>query len=1222
MSVEIYSSGTLVSSGQTINNAKIENPSSMYVYDGGIANSAIVTSHGRMYIEEGGIANSAIVTYGAMYIEDGGIAYDTVVQSGGTANVATGGKIKNTVVSASADSNGMIMGSAVVNVSGIAENTVLQGVLVSNMGGMSGTAVMNIGSGGKAVDTTVNSRGAFYVSGSAENTTVNSGGYFYVSGNIKNTTVNSGGNIHFGALTMPDSNIVVDDLYLKKGGLLNGKFSFGEDRYFDSIEFVKSENGTGWFLNDNLLLIDAGGPTSNVGLHVFRGTVDNITVTGGNNTYGTHMSTEGFIISAGAVANNTVNVYGTMDVYGTANDTVVYGRAVSGVMAGMLSTYYGVVNVYDGGIINDTLVEEYGKVVVSSGGTVNNISVMSGGDVSFSDGAILRGVNNIAGSINNNTMGMGMLNAVDAEGAVINFALNELSAAHAATNDTAGTTVPGIPAAIICDSLNKFTGAEFTITVNANQAKGYYNLSSFTGGDSSSFLYDGEMTITVGDYSEALSVGDSLIYDGIEYTLQYAGSLATKLQLMVNYEGSEGFYMPTSGSSIASASYLSDCTVLNHKLSCSVSSGSNLYLEGSATIYDARDIKVYNGGMLRINGSSIYTPGIISYFEGHGSNIDVYSGGELEVAWSASVTDVVIHSGGTMALVRFDDESSQYASNVKIEHGGKMFIQGDGEVTDVEIAGYAKVKEDGTLRDSIVENGGLTYVMDDGYAENITVNAEGNFYVAMGGYAENITINGGNVHIATGGMISDVNIDSGNLFLYGGAVIDGTINLNGTVVLDDIAYNNGVINIMISKESVSTPMINDMSRLDGGELNVSVENAGVGEYIIAGNAGNFNSSISVTGVNGENVGDLSVGDSVTVNSVDYSLVKELDRLIVKANAVPVVITVDENLPKDYYDLASLPGGEGIDFTYVDTVTVKVGDYSAELSVGESFVRNGIEYTLQSPGTGSMRLMVNYEGSEGFYMPTGGIYAPVSSLSDCTVLNHTLPSFIVVSGSNLYLEGSAIIYDARDIKVYNGGILRINSGYYSNGAIASYFDGYGSNIDVYSGGKLNVAYSVSVTDVVIHSGGTMALTDYEGIASNVKIEHGGKMFIEHDGGEVTDAEIAGYATVESDGVLKDSTVENGGTTFVLARGYAENITVNADGNFYVAMGGYAENITINGGNVHIATGGMISDVNIDSGNLFLYGGAVIDGTINLNGTVVLDDIAYNNGVINIMISKES
>ena len=293
---------------------------------------------------------------------------------------------------------------------------------------------------------------------------------------------------------------------------------------------------------------------------------------------------------------------------------------------------------------------------------------------------------------------------------------------------------------------------------------------------------------------------------------------------------------------------------------------------------------VYSGGALQTG------PGFIA------SHTEVKSGGSMMIIYAGEAYETIVSSGGRIIISGYGGTyGNSLAANVDLKKGGKMEVGDAAVVTESVLAGTARIESGGRISDSTIAAGGIVYALIDVRMENITVNTSGNLYVDLGAEVDNITLNGGNVHVGMGGRISDVEIDSGKLYLYGGAILDGVINVNGTMVLDDMTMNYGTVNLNLESASSASPMIENMKFLSGGNYTIDVDNADNGSYIIGSNAGEFNSSFTITS-NGDEIGSISVGETLNVGDCSYTIVKEDERIIVKSavTLVPEIVSFSVN----------------------------------------------------------------------------------------------------------------------------------------------------------------------------------------------------------------------------------------------------------------------------------------------------------------------------------------
>ena len=298
-----------------------------------------------------------------------------------------------------------------------------------------------------------------------------------------------------------------------------------------------------------------------------------------------------------------------------------------------------------------------------------------------------------------------------------------------------------------------------------------------------------------------------------------------------------------------------------------------------------------------ISGASLIVDGQVSRTNiGESGRLDLFSsavarettvssGGVLHIVYGGSAFDTTFLSGGSAHF------EGAFLSNTQITSGAKIHMEDvilekavveetasliltSGHLKGGEISGALTVESYSSLKDTVIGEQGVAYILAMAEAENITVDTLGNLFVGMAGSVTGLTLKEGMVHVATGGRLADISIEgTGKLFLYGGALLDGEINVNGTVILDDLAVNNGNINFVLS-ESTSGPLVSHLDRLSGGTFSVSVREVPVGEYLLAESAENFTGSVEVRDNSGETAGFLQTGDFITLDDVLYFLRNE------------------------------------------------------------------------------------------------------------------------------------------------------------------------------------------------------------------------------------------------------------------------------------------------------------------------------------------------------------
>lgn len=206
----------------------------------------------------------------------------------------------------------------------------------------------------------------------------------------------------------------------------------------------------------------------------------------------------------GGIVNQIYTVGGTLYVKdgGTANDTTVYlGSAVvsdGGVANGAEVFNNGNLQITNGGVVNNVEIDKAGYSTINNGGIMNNSIIGEYGNLMILDGGIHKGIMQISASAK-----------VTAEaGSEINFTIDgRTSADDYMINDI--SLIGGAPS--------------FSVTVGADQAPGVYKLAQ----SSAAFTSD----ITIGNGS--IGVGESLSYNGVQYTLSQDGNYSLSLSAVV-----------------------------------------------------------------------------------------------------------------------------------------------------------------------------------------------------------------------------------------------------------------------------------------------------------------------------------------------------------------------------------------------------------------------------------------------------------------------------------------------------------------------------------------------------------------------------------------------------------------------------------------------------------------------------------------------------------------
>ena len=216
-----------------------------------------------------------------------------------------------------------------------------------------------------------------------------------------------------------------------------------------------------------------------------------------------------------------------------------------------------------------------------------------------------------------------------------------------------------------------------------------------------------------------------------------------------------------------------------------------------------------------------------------------------------------VSAEGTLNLYSFD--YSVYEMGVSI-------CQTDAGIAEDTVVngGRMYLSENTMAKNTRLEAGGRMFMTGNSIAEGVTISGNSALFLSNGAEAKDVTVNGGMAHIGTGASAVNVTITSGSLYLYGGAILDGTINVSGTLVLEDVTMNYGAVEFQLASDAASQGiMIDNLSLLKGGSVILSADSTQeFGTYRFAGNAGAYTDSIALS-VGGVEHGELSLnGDDL------------------------------------------------------------------------------------------------------------------------------------------------------------------------------------------------------------------------------------------------------------------------------------------------------------------------------------------------------------------------
>ncbi len=308
-----------------------------------------------------------------------------------------------------------------------------------------------------------------------------------------------------------------------------------------------------------------------------------------------------------------------------------------------------------------------------------------------------------------------------------------------------------------------------------------------------------------------------------------------------------------------------------------VENGGLYLLSSGASTHDTR---ISGGGLARI-GKDVMATGVT-----------VLDGGVLHVNPAGYARAPVVSSGGTFYV-----SSAGIVDKARIY--GSAFISSGGRINSSTVysGGHIYVSS-GATASKIVENGGYVAVKDGANvtfapnsfsglvlsdasatvhsgttANSATVNAGGRLEVFSGGTVNGVTVNSGGAAEVSSGVISGAVVHAdGSLLIYDGTRITGRMVFESGAVV--IPFVGSIMDFDLTQtEAGDVALVNDLSILMGTpSYTLTVADAQAeGMYILADGAAKFNSTITVQNTLAETLGTLTVGETLDVDGLDYTL---------------------------------------------------------------------------------------------------------------------------------------------------------------------------------------------------------------------------------------------------------------------------------------------------------------------------------------------------------------
>ncbi|MBQ9789700.1 MAG: AIDA repeat-containing protein, partial [Lentisphaeria bacterium] len=704
MSVEIHSSGALVSSGDVITSAVLAEGGndSMWVLNGGTANSTTVNS-GGMYVLSGGTANNTTMnTGGDLDVYSGGTANNTTVNSGGWMYVDDGGtalQIK--------ENGGYVYVEEGANVTFL-ENTFSNLVL---------NTFATVHSGTTAINTTVNSWGSMYVSS---------------GGTASNITASSGAYLGF---------VVAPDTYIQ--GTSNG-----------SAFEIKDSKVDNYTIDRGYLHVESGGTANNT-------TVNSsgwMSVSSGGTANSTTVNNWGSMyVSSGGTANNTTVYYGDLyvDDGGTVNNTTVndvgYMYVSSGGTANNTTVnIYGSMYVSSGGTANNITVNRGGDLYVSSGGVASNTTIKQGGTINgftLQEDNFYESVVHISNAIVNS-----YCNAYLYSGQIANnTTVNNWSYLYVDDGGTASNTTIKQGGTINGFTLQEDNFYESGVHISNAivSSDSYANLYSGQTANSTTVNSGGAIYVSSGGIATQIKENGGYVYVADGANVTFLENNFSNLVLNTSATVHSGTTANNTTLNGGGAMYVFGGTAN----STTVKNGGGLYVSNGG---NANIVTVSNMGNLYVSSGGVASSVVVT----GGGFLNIHPGGKIKDVTLQGDEDNLVTMGvfeGNVisAVIRYGsmDLHGGSAQNVDVVKGGEVNVNySDLTSATISQGGLVTVRETGVVNSVNIINDGYLYVSSGGTATNTTINSRGSMYVSNGGIANKTTVNrGGYLYVNNGG---------------------------------------------------------------------------------------------------------------------------------------------------------------------------------------------------------------------------------------------------------------------------------------------------------------------------------------------------------------------------------------------------------------------------------------------------------------------------------------
>ncbi len=569
------------------------------------------------------------------------------------------------------------------------------------------------------------------------------------------------------------------------------------------------------------------------------------------------------VVSAGETSTGLVVSYGTaisaVEVYGTTSQTKVYDGGET---------------IFNGGVANDTTINEWGCQIIYNGGVANDTTINEGGSQYISNGGVARDTIVNSGGSQNITNGGSAINTVQEVGGNVGVTVGTGSNWD---GDHAATYVTGTNASGQAFSLQNGVASNFILYSGVLQevSSGGVARDTIVNTGAHQYIYNGGSAINTvqeigGNVDVCVNGGDTSTYvtgtnaSGQAFSLQngvasnfivysggsqyiYNGGVAN--DTTINEWGSQY---------IANGGVASD-TIVN-------SGGRQSISNGGRAINTVQEV----GGNVNVNvsgGVSTYVTGTnasgqaFSLQNGVASNFILYSGGSQYIYNGGVANDTIVNSGGYQSI-----SNGGVANDTIVNSGGRQNISNGGSaintvqevggnvgvtvgtgsdwsgnlaatyVTGTNASGQAFSLQSSVASNFIIYSGGWQIISKGGVASDTIVNSGGSQYISNGGVASDTIVNsGGDQYIGNGGSsINTVQEVGGNVNVMVGTGSDWSGNLAATYVTGTNAsgqafsLQNGVASNFILYSSGYQGIFN------GGVASDTIVNSGGSQYVSEG----------------------------------------------------------------------------------------------------------------------------------------------------------------------------------------------------------------------------------------------------------------------------------------------------------------------------------------------------------------------------------------------------